>query len=189
MSTLSADRLQAVQAELLERRFRPNEIPVHNGPGVYAFFVDEPAALPVICIPASGLLYLGMTASSLEVRNHFKHQHSGFSTLRRSLGAMLKLELQLQTLPRAPGALNTNVTSYRFQEEGEQRLMQWMAQRLTYGCVPLDQDVRAVEGLLILRLEPPLNLNGWSNPDRHVLMALRAACRDEAKRSRIAVGR
>ncbi len=183
------NRLQAVEAELLERRFQPNEIPVHDRPGIYALFVNEPAALPVIGVPPSGLLYLGMTASSLDIRNHFKHQQSGFSTFRRSLGALLKPELRLQALPRAPGSSATNVTSYRFQEDGEQRLTQWMAQHLTYSCVPLDKDVEVVERALIRGLEPPLNLTGWSNPARKTLMALRAACRDEAKRSKVVAGR
>lgn len=189
MSTPFPDHLQAIEVKLLEHRFRPNEIPVYNRAGVYALFLDEPAALPFIGVPAFGLLYLGMTASSLDVRNHFKHQQSGFSTLRRSLGALLKQELRLQALPRAPGASATNVTSYRFQEDGEQRLTQWMAQHLTYSCVPRDKDVEVVERALIRGLEPPLNLTGWSNPARKTLMALRAACRDEAKRSRAVAGR
>ena len=183
MTTLAPDRLRVAEAELFKRRFYPDEIPVHDRPGIYALFTNRSVVLPIIGMPASGPLYLGMTLSSLKVRNHFKHQQSGFSTLRRSLGALLKSELQLQALPRASGTLVSNTTNYRFQEEGEQRLTRWMTQHLTYGCVPLDQDVGVVERALIREFEPPLNLTGWPNPFRQTLMVLRTVCRNEAQRA------
>src|SRR5271157_4746566 len=86
-----------------------------NKPGVYALFLKSPSALPGIEVSsADSPLYIGMTRSSLNLRDHFGHQHSGFSTLRRSLGAILKQQLKLRAIPRAKGSSRSNVTNYRF---------------------------------------------------------------------------
>jgi hypothetical protein len=58
------------------------------------------------------VLYVGMTESSLEVRNHFTHKHSGFSTLRRSLGALLRHELGLWPIPQRAGTVE--IQRYEF---------------------------------------------------------------------------
>src|SRR5208337_2093567 len=97
-----------------------------DGPGVYAFFLTDPALFSGIDVDPSGLLYVGKTESSLDVRNHFAHKHSGFSTLRRSVGAILKQEELLKVIPRASGSSPTNIRNYRFSPESEERLTAWM---------------------------------------------------------------
>ena len=72
-------------------------MPRVDGAGIYAFFLTDPALLHGIHIETSGPLYLGKTESSLDARNHFTHKHSGFSTLRRSLGAILKQHEMLKS--------------------------------------------------------------------------------------------
>jgi hypothetical protein len=124
-----------------------------------------------------------MTESSLDVRNHFAHAHSGFSTLRRSLGALLRETLQLKTLPRSAGQSRTSVRNYRFHDDGEPYLTGWMKDHLAYGFAVVANDITAIERELIAKLEPPLNLIGWRNPHRPHLRSLRDVCRDEARRA------
>jgi hypothetical protein len=165
--------------KLLSQRYRAGDIPPFDEPGVYALFLINRTALPGLAVE-SEVLYVGMTESSLEVRNHFSHSNSGFSSPRRTLGALLKEKLKLKALPRASGPSITNVKNYRFSDDGEERLTAWMYSYLTYGLCPVGADVREIEGRLIKELEPPLNLTKWRNPQARQLRALRAGCCGEA---------
>ncbi len=170
----------AVLATILGPTYAPLDIPAVDAAGVYALFLTDPSALPGLTIPASGVLYVGMTESSLEVRNHFAHGDSGFSSPRRTLGALLKNALQLVAIRRGTGPSPRNITNYRFPGDGEQRLSAWMAQNLRYSLARVTGSVGAVERRLIGELQPPLNLTHWLNPQRPHLKSLRQACRAEA---------
>jgi hypothetical protein len=84
---------------------------------------------------------------------------TGFSTLRRSLGAILKAELRLVAIPRSAGASPTNARNYRFEEDGENRLSDWMRSNLAVAVRAVD-DPDKVAGELVALLHPPLNLTG-----------------------------
>jgi hypothetical protein len=173
--------LSTIKDRLSGIRYRANAIA--GGAGVYACFLAAPGALAGLSVEPSGLIYLGRT-SNLEVRNNFAHRDSGFSTLRRSLGALLKEELRLQAIPRGDVPLRNNWRYYRFREEDEQRLTDWMIAHLTYGFAIVGDDIKTVEQALIAELRPPLNLTGWpTNPQEPYLRKLRDACRDEARRT------
>jgi len=174
---------EMVREKLLFQRYRASEVPSHDAPGVYALFLTSRPSLPGLVLE-SDVLYVGMTESSLGVRNHFSHSHSGFSSPRRTLGALLREKLKLIALPRAPGPSLSNVRNYRFSEDGEKRLVAWMDSYLTYGLCPTNADIRKIEDRLIGELKPPLNLTGWRNPQAGRLKALRRACRDEASSAR-----
>lgn len=165
-------------------RYRWDERPSNRVAGIYAYFIECPDELRCISVPADGLLYIGMTDSSLDIRCHFEHAHSGFSTLRRSLGAILKSQLQLRALPRAPGASRTNVLCYRFDADGETRLTDWMRKNLTYSHREITEYVAAAEKAEIVSESPPLNLTGWKNKDRAEIKQLRALCATEASLAR-----
>jgi len=77
--------LAALCATLLARPLSPDVIPAVDSPGLYALLLAEGSQLSTLSISPTRLLYIGMTDTSLDVRNHFKHPTSGFSTLRRSL--------------------------------------------------------------------------------------------------------
>jgi hypothetical protein len=173
--------IPTIRAHLLGTQYRAEEIPPVDGAGIYAFYLSSPGELPGVSIEPSGLIYLGMTDSSLEVRNHFNHEHSGFSTLRRSLGALLKTSLALRAIRRGSGPSRTNVQNYRFRDADELRLTEWMKAHLTYGFAVVSHDIRAAERGLIAELRPPLNLTDWPNPQRRTLRALRDVCRQEAR--------
>ena len=74
--------------------------------GVYSIFLNNDSSLNPFKPGLSGLIYIGSTSnlSQREFDNHFNSYSTGFSTLRRSLGAILKSELLLTAIPRSPGA-------------------------------------------------------------------------------------
>ncbi len=155
-------------------------IPDHPAAGVYAIFAKSAERLPAVVLPSSGLVYIGLS-SDLEQRNHFKAKHSGFHGPRRSIGAILKTELNLTATPRAPGASETNYKNFRFSEDGEERLTRWMRLNLEYSIYPFDGNVDQLETRLIRENEPPLNLTKWRNPQKQKIQALRNVCKEEAK--------
>ena len=149
---------------MFEQQYRWNELPSVDGPGAYAYFLISQSAVPTIQIDPTCMLYVGMTASSLDSRCHFTHSHSGFSTFRRSLGAVRKRTLDLKVQPRSSGPSLSNTQNYRFMEDGETRLTNWMRDNLRYSHAAVDLDVATVEADLKRSLESPLNLKGWKNP-------------------------
>ena len=178
--------LSTIKGRLLGTRYRADAVAGVGGEGVYAFFLAEPGALAGLSIEPSGLIYLGKS-SNLEARNHFAHRDSGFSTLRRSLGALLKEELRLQAIPRGPWRSRNDLRYHRFRDKDEQRLTDWMIAHLTYGFAVVADDLKAVEQALITELRPPLNLIGWPNPQEPYLRTLRNVSRDEARRAADAI--
>jgi len=157
-----------------------SSVPLIKGPGIYLFCVRNRHALPKVIMDENGLLYVGMTEDSLEVRNHFEHKHSGFSTFRRSLGALLKDTLDLVAVPRSAGPSRSNMVNYRFTDEGERILTAWMVSNLLVGQANVHRNVLKCEKELISRLQPPLNLTGWPNPYRKAIKELRSVCVQQA---------
>lgn len=176
-----------VRRELMARRFALGKAP--EGPaGVYAFFVDHPRVIVPLAIQPDGLIYVGMTSPQRGsgARDHVECAHSGGSTLRRSLGALLKERLRppLQARPRARREDPKNWQHYRFQEEGEAALTKWMKAHLQMNFVVLDasrEDIRVCEKALIGELQPPLNLTDWPNPQASQVERLRGLCAQEAR--------
>ena len=159
--------------EMLASRRRADLAPAIPLPGLYALFLNR-GVLGQILPGEDGLLYIGMTDSSLEERNHLWHGSSGFSTLRRSLGAILRVELDLVPIPRSQGS---SADKFKFTPDGELRLTKWMMAHLDYAFVTLARDRPQLEKRLILDQRPPLNLNKWKNPQGPNIKALRALCR------------
>jgi hypothetical protein len=175
--SIAPNDLQSIKDALRKKRYRASDIPATSGSGVYALYLSDPHALSDI---PSGLLYIGMTYSSLEVRNHFIHADSSFSSPRRTLGAILKSKLGLHAIPRGSGRSAKDFTNYKFAAPGEDRLTAWMGEHLTYGFAVLENRVKEVEQELIACLQPAINLTDWPNPKRKPLKELRKVCRDEA---------
>lgn len=151
--------------------------------GVYAIFLREGSEFPLSDRPPSGLIYVG-SSGSLAARDydmHFSSRNTGFSTLRRSIGAILKDELSLAAIPRGRGRAESNYRNYRFKSDGEERLTTWMRENLEVGAYPSDGDYDAVEKALIGALEPVLCLKGWRNPSAGLVKDLRKRCADEAR--------
>ena len=171
--------VEAIVRTLLLVRAPPAAVPPE--PGVYAVFVVNPQHLPGIQVDSSGLLFIGMTKSDLRRRIRFTHRQSGYSTLRRSLGAILKDQLGLRPSPPEPIALTANRHHYQFADESP--LDDWMYSHLIYGFCTIEHHVRSIEMSLIKRLRPPLNFFGWENPQTAKIKALRDICRKEAQQA------
>lgn len=169
------DGLKASAVTLDELRAPPE-------PGVYGFFLIEGAGVPGIAQPGGQALYIGTSGNlaQREFDTHFAAGQSGFSTLRRSLGALLIDQLDLKPRPRGTGASETNYRNYRFDDEGEERLSAWMEASLRVGVHAVSEP-KAIEKALIGLACPPLNLTNWANPDSPTIKAARAACVEMAR--------
>jgi hypothetical protein len=167
-----SDTLDTLWNTLLATRCKADRVAENSSPGIYALFLDG-GTLGGILPSDDGLLYIGMTESSLTARNHIFHASSGFSTLRRSLGAILKADLDLKAIPRSPGSKGSQ---FKFLPDGERRLTDWMKTHLSYGAIPVTSDISQIESRLILDHKPPLNLKGWKNPQSALIKSLRAHC-------------
>ncbi len=186
---------QAVFHYLCENRRSADDIPDHKGPGVYAIFARSTGCLPGIKLEKSRLVYVGHGKDLAErTGDHFTEQKSGRSTLRRSLGALLKSELGLKAEPWSGGRSESNYTNYRFADNGEADLSAWMRRDLTCAIYPFNGDtetlkkrLKTLEKQLIEENEPPLNLKSWPNrypnPYKEEIEELRKQCREEAKRT------
>lgn len=174
---------ETILAEL-ERRAAPvAALEAEECSGLYALFLAPGGALPEV--PANGVLYVGCSANlaQREFDTHFASGKTGFSSLRRSIGALLKEELWLRAIPRAPGPSPTNVRNYRFDDAGERRLSDWMAVHL-HVAVAAHPQPEDVERDLISLACPALNLTGWDNPARVEIKRLRKVCAEEAAAAR-----
>jgi hypothetical protein len=177
-----------VTVEEILDALRANAVPLDDvrapsAPGVYAWFLDDARVLPSLPAQGPDPIYVGLS-SDLAVREcttHFKAGQSGFSTLRRSLGALLKDELHIRAQPRGTGASSTNYRNYRFDDAGEAVLSGWMREHRRVAVHPC-ADPDGIETDLIALACPPLNLTKWANPHAAEIKALRKACVEEAKR-------
>jgi len=180
---MSRFSVSEVVKNLQNSRSKPSSLIPPESPGIYAIFLRDLDQIGWFPSKAGEVVYIG-TSGNLKQREfdtHFSPGKSGFSTLRRSLGAILKNELQLQCWPRSPGPSKTNVTNYKFDEAGEQRLTLWMAENLDIGICPVESGMEELEKGAVEEMSPILNLKGWDNPNRAALKELRAICKLEAE--------
>ena len=181
MAQVSKPGAGAAFDALAAARTHPDDVPAVAGPGVYALFGRQAdCLLREIVLSESRLLYVG-ESGDLRERNHFATLHSGFSSLRRSLGAILKVRLGLTAIPRASGSSTSNTRNFRFAGNGERRLSEWMMKNLDYAVFPFSGDTKELEARLIKAYGPPLNLKGWQNPQAMAIRRLRGLCREEAQ--------
>lgn len=159
------------------------ELNIPKKPGVYAIFANKKVHIPNIKMHDHQIIFIGISDNLFDriYGMHFSSENTGFSTLRRSLGALFKDEFKLYAIPRAPGKSKTNYTNYRFDESGESKLTDWMNKNLKVGFHSTNLQLEKLEDLLIKNLEPPINLTKWKNPDAKELKRLRKICADEAR--------
>jgi hypothetical protein len=133
------------------------------------------------------ILYVGKSESSIKKRvykSHFSNNKTGSSTVRRSLGAILKEDLELEPIPRS--IKEKKFRDYAFIYEGEVRLTNWMVNNLSvsfYDYPHGKKQINDLESKIIKRLIPVLNLkkNVSLNPHLSELEELRAKCKDIAR--------
>lgn len=178
---LEPDRLWSWSALVQD----PDVIP--SSGGVYGwYFTSPPPGVPTRdCHRRQRrvLLYVGISpgrrgsSGTLQsrLRYHFSGNSSG-STLRKTLGCLLRHELQLDFRRFRSGR------TVRFTPEGEERLSEWMS---THARVTWSRCVRPweVERDLISALSLPLNLeSNQAHPFYSTLRHARADMLDHARR-------
>ena len=138
---------------------------------VYAVFLNPRGLLLPIKPGANGLLYVGASSDGQHARNHYV-QSTSHSSLRRTLGAILRWHLGLNPTSRAGES-----ESFAFPDDSEIILSRWMRANLLTCTIPAEgHDLEKLEVQLIAELQPPLNLTHWENPQRTVIKKLRADC-------------
>lgn len=161
--------------------------------GMYAFFLTNEGKLPDFGYSES-LVYIGIAKYSLHDRDfvqHFRSGQSGRSTFRRSLGAILKNQLNLITIPRGGMNDSKRFENYRFTEAGEQALTEWTEENLEIGFwVPTEvlpyAKLADEESNITMKYLPILDLAPKTrrhNKFADKLGALRMVCKLEARDS------
>jgi hypothetical protein len=183
--SLTRAQEKAALQDLSRTRCAIGKLPAPPKSGVYAIYLTRKALLAPFAEGEDGLIYIGLSSNlaDREFEHHFSSENTGFSTLRRSLGAILKKQLDLRAIPRAPGPSETNVRNYRFISDGDSRLTAWMCEHLEVG-IHASSSYPELEDFLVPELRPLLNLNKWPNPHRVEIKSLRKLCADEARQVR-----
>ena len=158
-------------------------------PGIYAVgYTGDNFPFPTgeNVVNNGDIIYIGKTEKSQKSRDaqtHFKSGKTGSSTLRRSLGAILREDLGLQPIPRSK--TESRMRDYKFIEESEKQLTQWMMKNLSISFFEICEGKRIIrnsEIYIIQEFKPILNLtHNSSNPYVSMLKELRAKCKMIAK--------
>jgi len=131
------------------------------------------------------IIYIGKTTKGMLKRiskTHFKSGKTGSSTLRRSLGAILREQLKLQVVPKG---LHPGVRDFKFIHESEMSLTKWMVENLSVSFIPCDHGKRLLNQLeseIIYILDPVLNIaKNPKNESKYIIKELRRKCREISK--------
>ncbi len=159
-------------------------------PGIYSVhYYGQSGNLGLIKDLKPGqIIYIGKTLSSQQDRDadtHFKSGKSGSSTVRRSIGALLKKELNLVPIPRGKNRTSKDCINYRFDDKSELILTKWMTENLGLSFLEYSESpeaIRELEFSLIQYICPYLNIESNSNnPFLNELKHARATCKTEAE--------
>ncbi len=123
---------------------------------------------------------------------HFSDGQTGRSTLRRSIGAILKEDLRLIAIPRGSKNDSKGCENYKFTLTGETDLTNWMRANLEIGYwVPHPyinyNQLRETEEIITIKLKPTLDLDNRTrryNPLAGKLRELREICKIEAQKQK-----
>ncbi len=163
-------------------------------PGIYAIVFngsDFPDQVLNKAFAKGKIIYIGKTESSQEARDaktHFADGKTGSSTLRRSIGSLLKPHLSLTPIPRNSTDYAAGRTSFfKYTPEGESKLTQWMQANLGMSFYPFTRSADQLDILetgLISHFKPPLNLDkNIGNPYSDYIKQKRKKCAEEAFRN------
>lgn len=132
-------------------------------------------------------LYVGKAEDSLisrDLKTHFGDGRTGQSTVRRSFAALLHDTLGLRGIPRntaKPGYFS----NYGLSAAHDATLTRWMRERLELATWGKPGDcaftLGQIEGVLLVELMPPLNLQGVVTPRTAKIRAARAVMAEEAR--------
>ena len=161
-------------------------------PGIYAIGfngVRFPLASAEVNIKNGVIIYVGKTESSQierDEKTHFQTGGTKNSTVRRSIGAIIREKLHLNPMPRSFTEITEKrFTNYCFDKIGEKSLTKWMEDNLSlsfWEYFGLVSELKGIEICFIHQLKPILNLNNNpKNPWKNEIKALRKVCSEMAK--------
>lgn len=187
------DLINSIVKSIYDSRAPIKDVLPPEVPGLYGVFLSPNLAFDNLC-EAGELIYIGKAEDSLarrELKDHFASGKTGKSSLRRSLGAILKSDLGLIAIPRSSKASKKDISCYKFTDSGEELLTNWMVQHLEIGYwkydISLDIVLGDIEKLVLLRVHAVLDLDprtvALNKHGKHVKM-LRTKCADEARKNR-----
>ncbi len=109
------------------------------------------------------IIFLGEGGES--AKRHFDEGRTGYSTLRRSLTALLWQKLDLHPIPRTNDEADVDrFSNYALDEESDKKLSQWMQGNLQICFIPLEK-AKVLPSLLgLISYNVPL-LNLQNNPE------------------------
>lgn len=159
------------------------------------FFSDKPGIYAVLFCGTSfplkdykpgirEIVYLGKTEKSQASRmlnTHFCSGRTGSSTIRRSLGALLRDELQLSPIPRNSVDFDAKrFSQFKLDEPSDERLSKWMQNNLSISFLEYPKSPNEIDSLetdLISQLKPIFNIDRKNtlNPYAAILKAERKA--------------
>lgn len=158
--------------------------------GIYAFFLADNSNLHDFG-KVGQIIYIGIAKDSLHKRDfnqHFKTGKTGSSTVRRSVGAILKKKLNLTAIPRGEKHDKRRYRYYKFVEE--QILTDWLNKNIKIGYWIPEQtitykELRNIEKQITIELKPTLDLDNRTrkfNPFANKLNSFKEVCIEEAKK-------
>ena len=162
-----------MKLEKIIKQLKENASPIikaksfEPSPGVYAFFFRG-TKFPISDYSPTKkeIIYLGKTQSSgisRVLQTHFGTGKTGSSTVRRTLGALLRKDLKLIPIPRNNSDQLKGRLFFKFDDSSENKITKWMEKNLLISFFPLKgEDVPSVEKELIKYLKPALNIDGNS---------------------------
>lgn len=151
-------------------------------PGIYAvFFFGEDFPLDNIKPAPDEVIYLGKTESSQEKRDaktHFKNGKTGSSTLRKTIGSLLRKSYNLKPIVRNNSdVLKRRFSHFKFDNNSEEIITNWMQNNLALSFFEYPEGKSKIESLetaLIQELTPLLNIDkNPSNPQLNFLKQIR----------------
>jgi hypothetical protein len=167
-------------------------------PGLYAIHASPSVwrELGLGSPPDERALYIGKAEKSLagrDIQQHFGYcsegrttSITGYSTLRRSIAALLRDSMGFHAVPRN-AANSGHYSNFGLAREDDALLSKWMRARLglAHWAKPDDCEVdrlKSVEQKVFRRLLPPLNLRDVDTPWETQIEAARSVMAAEARR-------
>ncbi len=141
-------------------------------PGMYALLLRHGSSLPDCGVSYTPcmvsymgevyeLIYVGISKSSLrkrDYRQHFMSKNAGGSTLRKSLGSLMRLKKTY----RNESERGKSSPKIKFIDDDEERLSKWMSENLLLLFKPV-LNPEMMEKYMIAELNPPLNIQDNTN--------------------------
>lgn len=158
-------------------------------PGIYAiFFIGDNFPLLGSSVSKHQIIYIGKTESSQEERDaktHFISGKTGSSTVRKSIGSLLREQENLNPIPRnSIDYQKGRYSHFKFDDNSEEKITNWMENNLAlsfFEYPKTKQEIEDLETEIIDELVPILNIS--KNPKnlfKNTLQQLRKECATNA---------